>query len=236
MISSWGAALTICVLPLGLALDFGGILRWTQYVAALAVTVAGILALVHLLTRSEQFSVDGWQTPIRGHFLALLLLGWGAFAWCQTIPIPAGLLAWISSGAHSAYVDWAGPLLGAEIKSASISIASVDSRHAISVLVIATLVSWVSAVVFNSRGRITTLLLSVAIAGAAIGAIGMLRLVDPGFRLWSFTESSNPFSTFVNRNNAACFLNLGLTAAFALVAWRWKSGVGGIATEPSSGP
>ena len=218
----WIAAAIMVSLPFILALDFGGFLHWSQWLAAVAVLGFASLALAAELL--------GWAKPIthrikklswKTHALFGLLLIWICYAYFQTIPLPAGLVSWISPASATAYSDWVQPF-GLENPWHPISVAVGDSYHAIAVLCIVAATVWASPIVFSSRERIGFLLAAIALSGTAIAVIGIIRMMFPDFRMWSFREGGegSPFATFLNRNNAALFMNLGVASSLGILAWR----------------
>ena len=221
----WAPAIVLGLIPLAMGLDFGGYLHWSQWMAALTVTVVGAVALSGKLlgyTKTIHSAVP--QTTWRAQTIFLILIAWFLFAWLQTVQLPAGMVNWLSPGAYNSYTQWAAPL-GATVDSQTISVAVSDSRHAVAMLLIVALAAWVSPIVFDSRLRVASLLSLLAIAGATIAVIGIMRSVFPAFNLWSFREGGegSPFGTFLNRNNAALLLNIGFASSLGIVAWRMSA-------------
>lgn len=188
--------------------------------AALAAISAAALCFLALASQKWCFSTDGWETHSRGHSICGVLVIWCIYAWSQTVSLPTGVVRWLSGGSHAAYTSWAGPLMESPMTWFPVSIAPMESRGTVAMLAMIALVAWVSPMIFNHRQRITWLLGVSAASGAIVGCIGITRQVVPGFQLWSFVESSAPFSTFVNRNNAALFINLGFAAALGILVRR----------------
>tara|TARA_R110002049_G_scaffold72490_2_gene187230 strand:- start:269170 stop:271782 length:2613 start_codon:yes stop_codon:yes gene_type:complete len=205
------------VLPFAVATDFGGILYWTQYVASLAVVVAGLLAITALIN-------DAGARTLRRHMLLLPVVLWMGYSYFQTVSLPPSLVQSLSGGSAEAYTTWIDPLLDASAKPESfpISIDPFSSRHATAFLAIISLLVWTSAMVFTTRARLVFLLSATSVGGAIIATLGIWRLIDPSFSLWSMSPDTGggPFSTFVNRNNAALMLNLGFASGLGLICWR----------------
>lgn len=217
----WIAALILGVLPAALATDFGGVLPWTQYVSALGILVAGLIAATGRLA-SVGCPGEVRLQPKAFLFTALLAILLAGAA-LQTVAMPRNWVLWLSPASYAAHVDWAGALVGVPLdEGIPISIAPFDSRHSIAYLSIAVLVSFVSVWLFQHRGRTTWLLSAIAIGACSVALIGLARKLAPGFQLWSFRSGGEgaPFGTFMNRNNAALALNLGIAAALGLVVWR----------------
>jgi len=211
----WAAACILVVLPMLLAVDFGGIYHWSQYVAAIGVLVAAGLATAGLADSTA-------SSGLRQHQLLIplgLLVGW---AWFQSVTIPSGLVAWLSPGSHEAYTRWLEPFLPASDTGAatSVSISPSDTAHVAALLTILLPLSWAGSIVFHARNRLKMLLSAIAIAGASVAILGFYRKLDPTAELWIFRPKPTSFAGFFNRNNAALMLNLGLAASLGLLSWR----------------
>ncbi|QDV43136.1 O-Antigen ligase [Stieleria neptunia] len=213
--------MTFGIAPAMLASDFGGILPWTKYTSAVALTLACLIAL---LARSLSVGCAGEiRLPSKAFAVTGLLLILMAAAALQTVPLPARLVAGLSPASYSAFVIWAGGIVAVDpSQSLPISIAAFDSRHAIANLSIATLVSFFAALVFHDRARTTGLLSTIALAACSVTLIGLARKLFPEFQLWSFRSGGEgaPFGTFLNRNNAALAINVGIASALGLVVYR----------------
>lgn len=155
--------------------------------------------------------------------LALL----GLYGWFQTIRASPTLVRWLSPASYDAYMLWSAPLLRDSdvTESFPVSIAPLDSRHAICMLVSAILLAWIAPIVFHTRDRLTFLMAAIAVGSSLTALIGIARQMIPGFQLWSFTSGGegSPFGTFLNRNNAALLMNLGLGCSLGIIVWRLRS-------------
>ncbi|KAA1259800.1 O-Antigen ligase [Rubripirellula obstinata] len=203
----------LALLPIFVAIDFGGVLWWTQYVAGLAIVAAFVLALPSL--------VD-WHRHARPRQLLVIipLLLWLAYSFFQTITLPPSLVAVLSPGSHAAYTEWLEPILPATKLPGSfpISISQDDTVHAVALFGILFILAWTSLRVFNTRNRLIGLLSCVAITGATVAILGVVGLMLPEIPFFDGMDSH--FSTFVNRNNAALTMNLGMAASLGLLSWR----------------
>ncbi len=218
------------LLPIAVALDYGGVLRWTHYLIALAALVATVFALPSL---TEVGGPNGWLR----HRLLIPLLLWTAYAWFQTVPLPASAVAMLSPGSAQAYTDWIAPYLEPQQRPQSfpISVAPFDSWHVFAMLMVLMGITWSAAQVFNSRSRIGWLLCLISIGATIQALIGLWRLVVPDSLAWSAMPETvgNTFGSFVNRNNAALFLNFGLAASLGLLSWRLTAMTGLEVDDPS---
>ncbi|MGB7325848.1 MAG: O-antigen ligase family protein [Rubripirellula sp.] len=213
----WISAAILAVLPTVIAADFGGILRWTQFVASLAVVGVTALSCVAMFGR------DNCTHP-RQHVLLIPLLIWLAYAFFQTIPLPGSVVEFLSPGSHEAYTQWLLPILDSNLEPDKfpLSIAPFSSRHAAAVLSLLVAIVFASSMVFHARQRLIVLLIAFAMGAAIQSAFGLLRLALPETDFFDvrLDEAVGSFGTFINRNNAALFLNLGFGCSLGLLAWR----------------
>lgn len=204
-----------------IALDFGGVLPWTKHVWALAAVTACAASMV---ARGLSFGCPGEIRLLPKAFavsglLAILTL----YAALQTVPLPPSVVSWWSPASHSAYFEWAGKLIRLDSGDwIPVSIAAFDSRHAIAFLFLCLVLSCFSVFVFHDRSRITFLLSVLTIGACSVAVIGIARKLMPDFDLWSFRSGGEgaPFGTFLNRNNAALAINLGIASALGVILWR----------------
>ncbi len=211
------SAIVLAIVPFAMAIDFGGVLWWTQYIAAIAITVAFGFALPSIATWSSYYR----RRQLLVMVPLVLWLGYSAF---QNIPLPPSLVSVLSPGSYEAYTQWLIPILPAQLlpQSFPISLAAGETSHAVALFAVVVVLAWTSLRVFNTRSRIIGLLSCIAISSAMIAALGILSHTIPGLPFFKQvgTPSSPSFATFVNRNNAALFLNFGLAASLGLLAWR----------------
>lgn len=228
--ATWTSALVLGLLPIVVAMDYGGVLRWTHYLIAIAALAATIAALP---------SVTEWSgsDPWRRHRLLLPLLLWVAYAWLQTVPLPAVLVHVLSPASAKAYTDWLAPYLEPSQRPTyfPISLAAFDSRHVAAMLLVLVAVAWSAAQVFQSRARIGWLLCLIAVGASIHVLIGIWRLVFPDTAAWTAMAESGgqTFGAFVNRNNAALYFNFGLAASLGLLSWRLTAMTGLEVDDPS---
>ncbi|EMI47191.1 O-antigen ligase family protein [Rhodopirellula sp. SWK7] len=211
----WISAGLLVAIPFLLAVDFGGVYHWSQYVAAIAMMVAVVFAIPGLSDTTA-------STSIRQHAILLPLGILVAWAWFQTMPLPGGIVAWLSPGSHVAYTQWLDGLVGSAQQAASypISISPEDTIHVASLFTVLIPLCFAASLVFHGRLRLQMLLSAIAITGASVAILGFYRKLDPTADLWMFTPRSTSFGGFVNRNNAALMLNLGLASSLGLLSWR----------------
>ena len=209
-VSTAGSAAIVALLPIVVALDFGGVLRWTQYVSATAIVVAFCLALPGLF--------PGGHTGRGRQFATVVaLVIWLIYAWLHTWTLPPSIVNILSPGSYTAYTQWlTGIIDPAELpQEFPISLAVYDSRHALAMLAILIPLSWVASIAFCTRARMIGLLSVVAISGGVLAGLGILLQFVDELRI-----GGSLFGPFINRNNAALMLNLGLAASLGLLSWR----------------
>ena len=283
----WTSAALLAVLPIVVAADYGGVLRWTQYVAALAIAAAAVLALAGLFGQDH-------ARGLRRHALLLPLGLWAAFAWLQIVPLPAAVTATLSPATAAAYTDWIEPFVGKEaasgekrearkseqpenrqhppgrreglalspgagsssplathhsplssssplathhspLSSFPISVAPRASRHAAAFLLLLCGLAWAASIAFSSRLKIAALLSVVAVGASVHAAIGILGLIDTATLPMVVAPEIDGahFGFFVNRNNAALLMYLGLAASLGLLSWRLAALTGIDVDDPS---
>ncbi len=213
----WAAAVLLGSLPLVVGIDFGGILDWTQYVVALAVAASVVLAIAGSVG-------DRQQSGLRRHVLLVPLAAWALYGWIQCVSIPETIVRFLSPASADAYTAWIAPFLNpTELPSRfPVSIAADQSRHAVAMILVVAGVAWAAATVAHSRNKITWLLSAVAIGAALHAMLGVVGLLDPRFldAMLGHEHSANRFGGFINRNNAALMLNLGIASGLGILSWR----------------
>ncbi|MEM6778398.1 MAG: O-antigen ligase family protein, partial [Planctomycetota bacterium] len=211
----WVSTAILVCLPALLAIDFGGVLRWSQYIAAIAVLLAAAVSLAGLFDSSA-------STMLSQHKLLIPLGIFVAFVWFQTIELSPGFVSILSGGSYEAYMDWTKGLLPGELRPTSfaVSISPSDTAHAAAFLTVMLALVFASSLAFHSRSRLVVLLSAIALAGLSVAVVGVFRKLNPDADLWFIQPKTTAFGGFVNRNNAALMLNLGLGASFGLLSWR----------------
>ena len=213
----WIAAVLLGLLPFLLGVDFGGVLWWTHYVAAWGVVGIVLLVWAGSLGHPQRFG-------LRRHALLVPLALGAIYAWGQCLPLPSGMVASLSPASAAAYTDWVAPFLSGDSipDRFPISLAADRSRHAVALFGIFIAVVWAAASVGDSRNRIIWMLSAVAIGASLHAVIGVVGLIDREFvdAMLALETSGPRFGTFVNRNNAALMMNLGIAAGLGLLSWR----------------
>lgn len=216
--SVWVAALVAALVPGVAALDSGGVYAWTRWATASALLFP---VGIGLLGCRLPLGPRGYQA----HLITVVFLLVALFASIQLVTLPGGLGSLLAGGSYSAWTQWNLPEvaqyepLGDE-SAFPVSVAPILTKNAISYFVLFAASVWCGATLFHSRARILYLLAALSIAGAVHAMIGIWQVaMYPDYTFWKF-PANNPFGVFVNRNNAAAFLNLALACSLGLVGWR----------------
>jgi O-antigen ligase/tetratricopeptide (TPR) repeat protein len=103
-----------------------------------------------------------------------------------------------------------------------VSLYPASTRRNLALLVLGVAVFFLGSRLFISPQAQLGLCILVAINGAALAFLGLVQNITPGEQFYEpLTVSSLgvPFASFVNRNNAAGYLNLCLAGTIGLLAW-----------------
>ncbi|MFG0254306.1 MAG: O-antigen ligase family protein, partial [Rhodopirellula sp. JB053] len=225
------AGCILALLPHVFAYDFGGALPRTRYWTAIAVGIVAILALPSVYARRYAQSVACLTIPVIAIFVWLL-------SYCQTLPVSPNLLAFLSPGSAAAYQDW----LPEQIRhapetlssttaltttknadSSPVSVCVAMTRTAMGTPVLFACVAFLSTFVLHGRHGILTWLTINSLAGAIFAfiavydslVIGASEFATPLITPDVFQAAA--FGSFVNKNNAALYLNLCMACTVALI-------------------
>ena len=149
----------------------------------------------------------------------------------QTLPLTGNLADWVAPYQSELYGQFATPVEGevalstnqvAEETTPAISI-SMDrekTRDYARLLFLALLTLVLTAQFFDTQRSALLLLSVVALNAIAISCFGLLQRAshNPDDTIYGFRLVTSPFGPFVNQNNAAGFLLMGMACALALVA------------------
>lgn len=215
--TGWACAILLTLTPIATSLDFGGVLPWTQYLAAFVLSIAVAFQVCQWLSGAA----NGQDTSpqLTSTLPALLIFGLAAFALLTTLPLPASLVSLLSPMRASIAERWLAPFEETSSTWMSISIGPTETLHAAALLLILAAVCFVATDVFASPHRAMLLMLGIGLYGTVIAIVGSVRNHFPSFAMWSFQAGGEgaPFGTFLNRNNAALGMNLGLAAATGIL-------------------
>ena len=144
----------------------------------------------------------------------------------QTFPLPAPVHRWISPRTQRWWQDL-NPTAAAVSGSADngsypVSLYPASTRRELYLLVLAVAAFVLGAMVLAGRIAFSIAGVAIAINGAALAFFGLAQqLTWNGLLFWSIplTGGGVPFASYVNRNNAAGFLNMCLACGIALSVW-----------------
>lgn len=214
----WAGAILISFVPGVIAVDSGGAFPWSYWALA-ATTVFPVLCGI-LVIRSKNVAQG-----IQPHLLTLLLLACAAFAFFQIQRIPSGMTRVLTPGSYSAWTEWipawvpSQDVLGNQ-ESMPISVAPRLTAPYVWNFVTLAALAWCGSTLFESRNRLMLLLTVLSISGAAHSIIGIWQIcLFPDRTFWGLQEGV-PFGFFLNRNNAATFLNISFACSLGLIGWR----------------
>lgn len=218
---------------------FGGVELRAQVWLLGASLVAAICLLIAILA-------DGKSTvllPLAAlPLLAALVLGFG-----QLLPLNPKMAGWLSPRGAELRQDLMSETNASDVALAAgldlpplpdrqpLSLYPASTRLDLAWLALAAALFVFGAVLFASPQAQVRLWAAVAVNGAAIAFFGLVqKLSFNGMLYWRvpLTQGGEPFASFVNRNNAAGFLNLCLAAALGLTIWAFQ-GSGFLAVRPA---
>ncbi|WP_417745926.1 O-antigen ligase family protein [Rosistilla oblonga] len=205
------------VIPAAAAWDYGGILPWSKW--AIAAATAGLLiAVLPLLLLRRPSSRLAYGLP----FLALAIWGYAAF---QTIPLPGSLVSAIAPASHAAYSQWSEVTGHAAPSSMPISVAPWYTRGYLVLPACFAGFVLIATVVLRGDKNVLILLTLTTIAGVLTSYIGIADKINANELrgdLLDYADQGIPFGPFVNRNNAAGYLNLCLACTIGSLVYRHR--------------
>ncbi|QDV66376.1 O-Antigen ligase [Rosistilla carotiformis] len=221
----------ICTLPAIVVWDYGGVLPWTKFWASNVLFALGLGTLPLLFWHRERVTLFFISIPLLSLFI------WG-LTYAQTIPISSHWISWLSSGSKDAYQNWIPTALWNEYQSPSnnlrtttspshfpISICPWLTKQAMSLPALFGLTTLLASLVYQTRHSVLMLLILTAMSGGAVSCMGIFDAVRKSQSTEMSTvvtpsvQNAAPFGPFVNKNNAACYLNLSLACTLGLLAF-----------------
>ncbi len=244
----------VSLVPVAMVWDNGGLIAWTRYWASLALAILGAIALPLIISRSSL-----------GFHRVLWVPTLAALAWLgcliQTVPLPTGLVQWLSPGAAAAYQQQIPDVVRVELSESGageaewvqlnqtahpISVSQWKTTHAMYLPALFGLGTLLGIFSFTQRQAMTRLLLVGAVAGGLFAFLALADSVRGGRKdqaklITPMNVRGAPFGSFVNRNSAGLFINLGLACTVGLLVTatrtqRRSSAVDESYELPSRGP
>jgi hypothetical protein len=189
-----GAAAGVVVLITAAPWAYGGVEEWFRALASESLAAIGLLVVASVLL------LRGRIAPLRAFLVPLLpFFGFVAIALLQASCDPLA-------------VD------SAQANLFPRSIYPAASRLALAGLVAAFAAALFGVVLFSAEGSFHVLLAGVLAGAAAVAVVGIgLKLTGEDRIIRGVAVAGDPFARFVNRNNAAAYLQLGLAAGLTLL-------------------
>jgi O-antigen ligase/tetratricopeptide (TPR) repeat protein len=196
----------------------GGVDYWAQ------VGLGGFL-LVALVAWWVERCLDRSGTE-RGLPLVTLpvLLGIG-LGWVQMIPMSADVAGWLAPQQAKLIQEFAAPTGMMDEPPAPAARIAVDfgsCRHQVGLLTFGLAALVLGAHFFRTSSHVISFLTVVAVNSACVAIAGLLQRIPISGRTLLSNELISgvlPFGSYVNRNNAAGYMLMGLAAAMGLMYW-----------------
>lgn len=228
-----GLLLTVllALAPIYGAWDSGSVNTWAQWLLSCWLLVGLVLSIPLVIT-------SGQTNRLRYLAAFLLVLAVWGISFAQTVTWPIWIQSLLSPGAVDAYSQWipdSARVEASESSQATLALlasaptpASIDAgltRHALSLPAMALATALLASIVLRTRKTIVLYLLVTSLAGGFFAYTGLVDAVRPnavGYdseNLITSETAANPFGPFVNRNNAAGYLNLCLACCVGLLVY-----------------
>ena len=189
----------LSALPVVLGFDFGGVLWWSQFAAALVIAVTALLLMGILPFGSPVGKGVG--------FVLLMATTWVLYSWLHCCSVSDSTARLLHSPLPEITKDWVAPVLSEPTNQqpTALSVAPDQTFHSAALALLVVPVLWVSGVLFREESRLSVFL-GIVTVGISVHAIyGIACQVNPQ---WSMLGQdpinlATGFGMFVNRNNMA---------------------------------
>lgn len=201
------------------ALDYGGVTNWSQYVGGLVIFV---LALPALALGASDRRV-GWG----GRFAFVLpIVFWAGYSALQSSSAAPNWVERLTPGTYSAFSHWHASLFSSDTNTDTMPLSIAPDRSWFRAASLLLLLPLGTAIGFLLRDRrhVVTVLTALSLGAVMHAAVGLLKPVSVDlFGLADASSFGHGFGSYVNRNNAALMLNLGIGCALGLCIFRFHS-------------
>lgn len=199
---------------------FGGAAAGHQLVLMVAAVAGLMVCLARLIVWPESLP--------RVPFLGVLLVVAAFLGGFQLIRIPHGVHKFLSPQGHYWWqaAEEAAPQVDVTSHGYPLSLYPASTRRDLALFMLSAAGFFIAALHAGRRQLWMVLGLLLSVNGAVFSVFGIIqRLTYNGMIYWRvpLTEGGNPFAAYVNRNNAAGYLNLALAAALGVFAWKLLS-------------
>lgn len=219
-LAGWLGLLLIGIIPTINALDYAGVLYWTQFWTAVAVSLLLVIALLQDFAGGFRVLTLDWIPLVPG----AILIGFAGF---QTLSLPDAIHSLLSPGSFDAYSIWIRPFLTVtdkiSVASTPLSIDAETTLHFTCQLVVGLTLYWSANRILKTRKRIQWCLSLISLGGMLVSVLAIAHLIFPGLSFFPFPTGNSGYGSFVNRNNAAIFLNYTIATSLGLLTWRLSS-------------
>jgi O-antigen ligase/tetratricopeptide (TPR) repeat protein len=193
--------------PIVMSWLFAGVDAWVRLAAfSLLIGAAGLWALATFYQRVlPRVTVAIW---LCGAALCLAAM--------QCLQLPQAVVGFLSPQA----VELRGLLLDTQTATTTITQSLTSTRQSTAMLIMAIIVLFLTSQLMRRSGSLDALLWVFAANGALLASIGIIqKLYWPGEGFWPVPTG---FASFINKNNAAGFLNIALATALGLLVSVWQ--------------
>lgn len=213
----WISATIAISLPWLVAFDNGGVFPWTRW-------FTGVVMLFPIAISLWELRFTELPSAFRQFGLIVAALALAGIALLQLIPLPLPLTQVLSRGVSDAQGSWLNPVVEAGLIEPiwwnSTNIAPDAGWGYVSYFCLLGGFLWCGHTLFLSRSRALLLLSLFSILGGCHALVGILQVLStPHETIWGVV-GANPFGAFINSNNAAGLLLVGLAGCIGIFAWR----------------
>ncbi len=199
-----------------LPLAFGGVMPASQIVIIAASSLIAAIFAVRCVSEPEAPVILSW--------IFLPLFGVVGVVLFQLVPLPAGILAFLSPSAADAWAQLAAAR-GVEFDGGTLSLYPRATRADLTVLLSGVILVVVGATIFRRRASFRRLLAAVALVAFAVATIGLAQILAGADRIYWYFEgpgltTSGPFAHYGHYSE---FLNLGIGCALGYLLLRTAS-------------
>jgi tetratricopeptide (TPR) repeat protein len=195
---------------------FGAVEAWSELVVfALAATLSILVALRAVFDREYKPAYSWLYIPLA---IFILLIA------CQLLPVPSGLLAWLSPSTVATKADVLEETAGA-LGATTLSFYPLATAEHLRLVLVGTAVFVAVATMIRGTTQIKLVLIAIFAIGCAEAILAIAQLATgTGDFYWQIPSGKNPLTsgTFVNYSHFSQFMNLSLGAGIALLLMQFR--------------
>ncbi len=210
-------------IPHAVVWENGGQVPWTRYWTCAALGVVGITTLLFLRGYRRPSSAEAFAIPAIALAIYVMVL-------FQAKSYRPGLGGLLSSSVQGVYDDWvpaktwqALPADAIDVDHHPASVCAWSTQQAAIMPAMFGFASFLAAIAFNKKKTAILLLVISSVATSVYAFFGLVEMIRPQSMVSAegmfayFPKNSSAFGTFVNKNSAALYLNLGLGSTVGLL-------------------